>query len=377
MLETILNLNIAYIIIDRTPFVSGDERLTVQVTPPEIYDKSYPAWFLNEQKLFACLAAKYNRIAEFPSMDKAENIPCKYRGFVFKLSPQSMNKEDFSKTSDTPFRTANKGATTESAMTTEQIMESMRQLIRTYEILTKNINSAAREELLVELLAEYYKDKFHREWILETEKPHFSDFRQSFFNFTYNQTVPSICNFYRGFYCCELLHPNDRLLDIGCGDGFLTMRFWSNICQHIDAIDLDEKAINIAKKYNSAQNITYNLTDAVKEPFPNDKYDIIVWNGAIGHFSADVTKYMLNKIKNALAADGIFIGSESLGREGHDHLQFFYSLNELSSLLKPYFSHIEMRSHQYDIGSGFKRTEAHWRCSNSDVRLKALDWKKF
>jgi putative methyltransferase (TIGR04325 family) len=100
LIETILNLNIEYIIIDRTPFVRGEERLTVQVTPPEIYDKSYPAWFLNEQKLLTHLAGKYERIAEFSSLDKAENIPCEYKGLVFKLLPQALNSTNSHKTSE-------------------------------------------------------------------------------------------------------------------------------------------------------------------------------------------------------------------------------------------------------------------------------------
>lgn len=46
-------------------------------------------------------------------------------------------------------------------------------------------------------------------------------------------------------------------------------------------------------------------------------------------------KYFLTKIKNSLTDDGIFVGSESLGRvEGkHDHLQFFDELEDLQKNL--------------------------------------------
>ena len=259
----------------------------------------------------------------------------------------------------------------------QKIITAIRQLLELYESITMDTIDDGRERVLVNLLAEYYKEWFHREWVISAEKPHFTYFRPTFFGFTYNQIPPSICNFYRGFYCAEVIQPGDSLLDIGCGDGFLTLRFYGGKCSYIDALDIEPKAIQLALQNNNSPNIHYHLLDAVAKPFPNDKYDVIVLDGSIGHFSADVTDLLLNKIKNALKPNGIFVGSESLGREGCDHLQFFYSLNELSALFKPYFVNIQMRSTQYDIGGGFIRNEAYWRCSNDDSRLKSLCWEKF
>jgi putative methyltransferase (TIGR04325 family) len=50
ILEYLLSLKIHYIIIDRTPFFINNlsDRITIQTTPKEIYDATYPAWFFNE-----------------------------------------------------------------------------------------------------------------------------------------------------------------------------------------------------------------------------------------------------------------------------------------------------------------------------------------
>jgi putative methyltransferase (TIGR04325 family) len=84
-LKEILSLGIKYIIIDRTAFIKGSQdRLTIQKVPPDIYEASYPAWFLNENKLLNLFSKDYELISDFASKDKA-NIPDSYfKGFIFK-----------------------------------------------------------------------------------------------------------------------------------------------------------------------------------------------------------------------------------------------------------------------------------------------------
>jgi hypothetical protein len=115
--------------------------------------------------------------------------------------------------------------------------------------------------------------------------------------------------------------------------------------------------------------------DAVKDSFPHERYDVIVWDGALGHFSDDVTQYMLQKILAHLSENGIFVGSESLGVEGQDHLQYFHSEDELRSIFSPFFKCVKMRSANYKLRrSDFVRREAYWRCSNSQERLSQVEW---
>ena len=106
----------------------------------------------------------------------------------------------------------------------------------------------------------------------------------------------------------------------------------------------------------------------------NQTDDVIVFDGALGHFPLESTARLLEKIRDALAADGIFVGSESLGEEGYDHLQFFAGLDDLRALFSTYFDHVQLRTIAYKIPTGALRHEAFWRCANARARLEAVAW---
>ncbi len=72
-----------YLIIDRTPFIKGKDRITIQKVNPKIYKASYPCWFFNEEKFCSCLSSDYEMVIEFNAIDKA-NINSKFKGFIFK-----------------------------------------------------------------------------------------------------------------------------------------------------------------------------------------------------------------------------------------------------------------------------------------------------
>lgn len=231
------------------------------------------------------------------------------------------------------------------------------------------------EKALVKSLLFVYDSKFRKEWTYSEVPPHFTDFRVLGAHFLFGADLLGPYSFYRGFFSSEVIRSGDRLLDIGCGDGFLAKRFLAEKCSHVDAIDIDPAALAAAQRYQRASNVSYYLLDAVKDAFPHERYDVIVWDGALGHFSGDVTKYMLQKILASLSEDGIFVGSESLGVEGQDHLQYFHSEEELRSIFSPFFRCVKMRSMSYKLRrSDFVRREAYWRCSNSQDRLSQVEW---
>ena len=140
------------------------------------------------------------------------------------------------------------------------------------------------------------------------------------------------------------------------------------------AIDIEADAIKTASRYNRAKNIRYSCSDAVVDSFPHSRYDAVVWDGAIGHFTAEAAGIVLRKLAAALVPDGIFVGSESLGTEGVDHRQFFDSAGDLAEIFRPLFRFVRLRTLDYPIGSGPVRREAFWRCSNQRARLEACDW---
>lgn len=232
-----------------------------------------------------------------------------------------------------------------------------------------------REEFLVWLLRRHYESLFKRLWQLNKTRPHFTYHRLAWFLFGFGGNRMHPYQLSRAFYTAEVLRPTDIVLDIGCGDGFFTKHFLAPQCAQVDAIDIDPLAIENAKQNNHRANVTYRLADAVNDPFPLGAYDVIVWNGAIGHFNADSSRIVLDKIKHALTADGLFVGSESLGREGHDHLQVFETVGDLAALLNRQFANVWTKTLQYPVfNTKFVRNEAYWRCADSISRLNESNW---
>lgn len=84
-IEKFVNKEIKYIIIDRTAFSKENRnRLTLQIVPPNIYEASYPAWFLNEEEILKTFENKYRLIYDFDvTIDKVDEIPSIYKGFFF------------------------------------------------------------------------------------------------------------------------------------------------------------------------------------------------------------------------------------------------------------------------------------------------------
>lgn len=236
-----------------------------------------------------------------------------------------------------------------------------------------------RELVGLKLLSLHYRSVFRRQWLWSGEPPHFFSHRVGLFSVFFTRTPAGVESLHRAFYSSMLIRKGDDLLDIGCGDGFFTKYFCSLKCRRIDAIDIEPTAIRAAKALCSAGNIVYYLRDAVTQPFPQPRYDVIVWDGAIGHFPPETTDVMLKKISESLHAAGVFVGSESLGsKEGEDHLQFFETLSDLEKLFARYFKYVELHQGSYIVGRkrDFERHEAYWRCSNSLERLKANSWTK-
>ena len=66
-----------YVLLDRTPVVPGRDRLTVQKTRPPLVRASYPAWFLNLEKIRSLLLGRYDIVTEYPALDStsASGIP--------------------------------------------------------------------------------------------------------------------------------------------------------------------------------------------------------------------------------------------------------------------------------------------------------------
>jgi len=89
ILQEVLDLDFPFIVFDRTTFLQqGEDMITLQKVPPQVYNASYPCWFLNKEKLIKFLSIKYDLVTEFEALGgdiKQHNVRGQYGGMFFKL----------------------------------------------------------------------------------------------------------------------------------------------------------------------------------------------------------------------------------------------------------------------------------------------------
>ena len=78
--------------------------------------------------------------------------------------------------------------------------------------------------------------------------------------------------------------PGRSVLDIGCGDGFFTIRFW-DLAQPRSMVGLDPAghAIAVANTNKGNRPVPFLIGDAHQLPFPDDSFDLALLQGILHH----------------------------------------------------------------------------------------------
>lgn len=85
LLEKVINIGFKYIIFDRTPFLEkGNDRLTIQKVPPDIFEASYPTWLLSLDKFLNLFSNRYELFADFDGFEKSNIRDTYFKGFIFR-----------------------------------------------------------------------------------------------------------------------------------------------------------------------------------------------------------------------------------------------------------------------------------------------------
>ena len=123
--------------------------------------------------------------------------------------------------------------------------------------------------------------------------------------------------------------PGARILDIGCGSGWLALELARNGC-HVDAYDLSPKAIALAKKTlkenpykDGFGSVTYHLQDVSVIDLGIEKYDAVSgWSSF--HHMPDVPEFM-EKVHKALKPGGKVASMDDMPRGWLEPwLQYFF-----------------------------------------------------
>jgi ubiquinone/menaquinone biosynthesis C-methylase UbiE len=104
-----------------------------------------------------------------------------------------------------------------------------------------------------------------------------------------------------------------RALEVGCGTGSFT-RLLANLADHVTATDLSSEMIRIARlRSTDHPNIDYMVGDVLEMDLPTSKFDCIVMIATLHHLP---TERVLEKLKRALAQDGVLILHDLLTSRG-------------------------------------------------------------
>lgn len=94
-----------------------------------------------------------------------------------------------------------------------------------------------------------------------------------------------------------------RLLDIGCGAGLLTNA--AALKGHtVYGIDLSEKSLEVAKKYDSTQTVSYQVADALHLPYDNESFDVVCAMDILEH--VEDPERLIQEASRVLKLNGLF-----------------------------------------------------------------------
>lgn len=142
----------------------------------------------------------------------------------------------------------------------------------------------------------------------------------------------------RGAYSIIAIKPGAEILEVACGDGFNTKNFYSHASKRVVALDIDEDALNLAKKRNSAPNIEYVLMDVTKS-IPEGKFDNVIFDSVIQQLNPEDIHSVMKNLKPHLKAGGIVSGNTQVIEKTKGGTGFSKK-QDVMKFFSPYFKNV-------------------------------------
>ncbi len=104
----------------------------------------------------------------------------------------------------------------------------------------------------------------------------------------------------------KYIKKGDAVLDIGCGDGFMT-NVLSESCKHVVGVDSSQTGISLANSLVDASKADFILGSVNNLPFKENTFDVITLFEVIEHIPVTSLKDVIKEIKKVLKEGGVLI----------------------------------------------------------------------
>lgn len=156
------------------------------------------------------------------------------------------------------------------------------------------------------------------------------------------------------------LKTGDRVLDVGCGPGSLTLKAKARVGEtgQTFGIDASPEMIEVArtKAQRAETQVDFRLEVVEKLPFPNQSFDVVLSSLMMHHLPDDLKRQALKEIHRVLKPGGVLVIFDFKRRDnrsrhiflaGHFHPSVAVGIQELAPMLNDAgFERIEFREAQ-------------------------------
>lgn len=149
------------------------------------------------------------------------------------------------------------------------------------------------------------------------------------------------------------IHPVGKsVLDVGTGTGSLALDL-SKTAEKVIGIDLSSEMLEIAKKKNKKNNLTFLLMDASNMNYIDEEFDIVTISLGLHDMPLEIRTLVLKEVKRVLKSNGkLFILEYDLPKNDFLGIVSSHLINLLES--KYYLDFIQADFESYLSTLGFK-----------------------
>jgi SAM-dependent methyltransferase len=140
-------------------------------------------------------------------------------------------------------------------------------------------------------------------------------------------------------FCGLAIEPGARILDLGCGTGYYTDVFFAPFAAEIVGIDIDERAIETARRLHQANNIRYETMD-FRKSLPAGPFDAVIWSPTIFAYTPDEVHALMGRLREVMAEGARLCGWTFVEADHAGPEILWHDMRSLADRLKRYFKNV-------------------------------------